>query len=476
MDKLPREPPANPNAMSSKFYFENGEWVASNHVAEKQLWGNGLVQYMCDQAGVEAAKVFIFETWILAHNTMHGLWITNADKKGVYDIRVQKGTRYVGDRMVMANMTGRRNDIMIIVASEGYGFDCTATAVTPFNYLSLRLETYDNVGCNWRIISKLDDTKGCRNGSHDFSPESRFNHMLIAIKHPRYQQLMLKSEKDTTETTIVIDATVVDALDNSSAIDMLVQAARQQSEEKPTTSAAQRPRTSRAETRNAAQPGNAINDLPDTQLLTCAVHCELDHNTITQGKILQNGKLNIYQDVKLNATGTGFIVKVANGKSVTCSTPERAAVYRAITLGNFEIVNDKDSSPGHKGVSPGKRTREEMQQQPVDISLQEVKQKLCEIDQQKRELLEAITPQAKELKARLDDLTSLPPDFPEAQQISALNQVLSNFKEGDPGFEDLNNAKKKMQTSLDQKEAEQQGEIEEIKKQLQKYTELGVVV
>ena len=480
MNWLPREPPKNPNVMSSKFYLADGEWVAADYVAEKQLWGDHLVRYMCEQAGIEDATVMTFDTWILAHNTLHGLWITNADKKAVYDIRVNKGTCYVGNRIAMGNMTGKPNDIMMIIASKGHGFDCTATAVTPLQYFSTRLGTRDEVGCNWRTIKKLEDKKGCRHGSNDFSPESRFNFFLLAIKDPRYQQPMLKPEEDTTECTFVVDATVVPNEDNANAIDMLVQAA-EQTDQKPRKPAAQRPRTSRAETRSAAQSGNAINGLPGTQTLLCAVRCPLDHNKIAGGQILEKGELNIYDRVSLNATGTGFMAKCANGRSITCSTPERAAIYSAVTFEDFDVVNDPNNSPEHKGVSPGKRTREEMQQpemqqQPVDMSLEEAKQKLHELNEKKCQVLQAITPQAEELKARLEELTSLPPDFPEAQQINALNAVLANFKEGDAGFTDLNNAKKKMQASLDQKEAEQQGEIQEIKKQLQKYIELGVVL
>ena len=249
-----------------------------------------------------------FDTWILAHNTLHGLWITNADKKAVYDIRVNKGTCYVGNRIAMGNMTGKPNDIMMIIASKGHGFDCTATAVTPLQYFSTRLGTRDEVGCNWRTIKKLEDKKGCRHGSNDFSPESRFNFFLLAIKDPRYQQPMLKPEEDTTECTFVVDATVVPNEDNANAIDMLVQAAEQtdRSRESPRRSG----RAPRGQRREARRSQAMRSTVCQAQTLLCAVRCPLDHNKIAGGKILRRANSTSMIGSASIATGTGFMAGV----------------------------------------------------------------------------------------------------------------------------------------------------------------------
>ena len=489
--------------MSSAYYMsENKKWVACPNALEKQVWGEELVQLVCNQARLAAPTVHWFGSWPEAHAFIVDKWIYAADKLAVYDLRVERGTCYMGDRGVIANVTNKPNDIFMILATKDYGFDSTATGVTPMNYLEAQKKDHDRVG-NWRLICKTDDVEACKLGLHEFSNTSRINWLLHGMTAPSYQQPMPRSKRASQRPVMVIDAEVVDG-DGANPISMLVEAAAatdsderskqgaEPSDKKQPKSAPRRPPASRAETRRTAQPNHGVNSIPQSQALHCTVNCRLDVERIGGGNILQAGELNLFDGVSHN--GRAFVAKLPDGKTFSHKTPAGAALVRGIALDLYTITttgtttSSPEASPDKSG-SNGKRARSDMQQ-PTDMSSEVAAERLGELNKEKdrivlafeenedekNKILDAMAPKAQDAKTKLRTLTSRPPDFSEVAQISTLSEMLSKLNEGEPGRDELQHAIKKMQSSLDKKEAEHQRLVEEATKELKKYTDLGVVV
>ena len=164
------------------------------------LWGDELKEWIlgrCDyQLDVKDDPVrWIYDTWPDAIKDLADLWTGWAANANVmYDIRVTKGNKYVGSRILVWNDKGETHSLKAVLLDVGYGFDTTATVVSPdtkVGYPTMKPHP-DRSPSNWRVINKLDDVAAA---DLDDEPEamtkgSRFEWLLLSLADRRYQDPM----------------------------------------------------------------------------------------------------------------------------------------------------------------------------------------------------------------------------------------------------------------------------------------------
>ena len=168
------------------------------------LWGDELKAWILNQCDYQLdvkddPARWIYETWPAAIRDLTDLWTGWASNANVmYDIRVTKGNKYVGSRILIWNDKGETHSLKAVLLDVGYGFDTTATVVSPdakSGYPTMKPHP-DRQPMNWRVIDKLNDEAAAEQDDRPeaMSKGSRFEWLLRALADPRYQDPMPEDE------------------------------------------------------------------------------------------------------------------------------------------------------------------------------------------------------------------------------------------------------------------------------------------
>ena len=172
------------------------------------LWGDELKAWILNQCEHQLdvkddPARWIYGSWPDAVGDLTDLWTGWASSANVmYDLRVTKGNKYVGSRILIWNDKGETHSLKAVLLDLGYGFDTTATVVSPNaknGYLTMKPHP-DRQPINWRVIDKRHDEAAA---DKDDEPEamtkgSRFEWLLRALADPRYQDPMPEDESAST--------------------------------------------------------------------------------------------------------------------------------------------------------------------------------------------------------------------------------------------------------------------------------------
>lgn len=165
---------------------------ALNFLRYSTAHGLSLVREITEEVGLEEVAYVHLSDFGVACARILNLWtsLTHSLKnqnKGVV-ITVDKGTCYVGTRMMLFNPNGSENDFHIICLDEGFGFHTTACAVSQAGYVGsdgpgTRI-TDDHARIeDWRLISKQFQDPTIGDITH-----SRIGRLLHALQDSKYQQ------------------------------------------------------------------------------------------------------------------------------------------------------------------------------------------------------------------------------------------------------------------------------------------------
>ena len=180
------------------------------------LWGDELKAWILNQCEYQLdvkddPARWIYNTWPDAIKDLTDLWTGWASNANVmYDLRVTKGNKYVGSRILVWNDKGETHSLKAVLLDVGYGFDTTATVVSPNTkngYLTMKPHP-DRPPINWRVINKLHDEAAA---DQDDAPEamtkgSRFEWLLRALADPRYQDPMPEDESASRTLALAVGA------------------------------------------------------------------------------------------------------------------------------------------------------------------------------------------------------------------------------------------------------------------------------
>ncbi len=181
------------------------------------LWGDELKAWILNHCEYQLdvkddPARWIYNTWPDAIKDLADLWTGWASSANVmYDLRVTKGNKYVGSRMLIWNDKGETHSLKAVLLDVGYGFDTTATVVSPNaknGYLTMKPHP-DRQPINWRVIDKRHDEAAA---DKDDEPEamtkgSRFEWLLRALADPRYQDPMPEDESASAALALAAAST-----------------------------------------------------------------------------------------------------------------------------------------------------------------------------------------------------------------------------------------------------------------------------
>lgn len=295
------------------------------------LWGDNLKTWILNQSHCQL-DVFddpvhwIYPSWPHATKDLANIWKSLAANANVmFDIRVTKGNRFVGSRMLIWNERGQTHSLNAVLLDFGYGFDTTATVVSPdanVGYRTMRPNT-DRTPANWRILSKLDDVAAAEKDDEPaaMTKGSRFDWLLRALADTKYQDAMPNDESASLRTPIA-RATPVPPKKRRRASDAPSMAARISSETEEVAVVFKLPLSRLGKKRDSASPFLGI----------------------------QRDRGGIFSTAPLNWTYGGKKPRAGDERRFRSVNPQELAILTAVFNRSYEVRAPLDAASSDDGI------------------------------------------------------------------------------------------------------------------------------